>query len=79
MQFYPTEHLLNIFILVRRVPPHFSRQPDAKYEVQRGSNLNITCVAVGSPMPFVKWKEGNNDITPADNVPIGKFICLFYY
>jgi hypothetical protein len=37
-----------------------------------GSSLNITCVAVGSPMPYVKWKKGTVDVTPAETPPIGK-------
>ena len=26
-------------------------------KVKNGGSLNITCVAVGSPMPFVKWRQ----------------------
>lgn len=38
-----------------------------------GDNLNLTCVAVGSPMPFVKWRKGlATDLTPEDQLPIGK-------
>jgi len=40
--------------------------------VNKNADLNITCVAVGSPMPFVKWREGVTDITPENDVPIGK-------
>ena len=58
--------------LVRRVPPHFTIRPEAKYEVKNGASLNITCVAVGSPMPFVKWREGSRDLTPDNELPIGK-------
>ena len=61
---------------VRRVPPHFTIRPELKYEVKNGASLNITCVAVGSPMPFVKWREGVKDLTPDDDVPIGKNILL---
>ena len=57
---------------MRRVPPHFTIRPDAKYEVKNGADINITCVAVGSPMPFVKWREGDRDITPDSELPIGK-------
>ena len=57
---------------VRRVPPHFTIRPEAKYEVKNGASLNITCVAVGSPMPFVKWREGSRDLTPDHELPIGK-------
>ena len=63
---------MTFYCLVRRVPPHFTIQPDAKYEVNKNADLNITCVAVGSPMPFVKWREGVTDITPENDVPIGK-------
>lgn len=38
-----------------------------------GASLNLTCVAVGAPMPFVKWrKEPATDLTPDDNLPVGK-------
>jgi receptor-type tyrosine-protein phosphatase F len=38
-----------------------------------GASLNLSCVAVGSPMPFVKWRKGlTQDITPEDKLPIGK-------
>ena len=43
---------------MRRVIPRFSISPDTKYEVLQGGQLNITCVAVGSPMPNVKWQKG---------------------
>lgn len=38
-----------------------------------GADLNLTCVAVGAPMPFVKWRKGlAQDLTPEDKLPIGK-------
>lgn len=38
-----------------------------------GAGLNLTCVAVGSPMPYVKWRKGlATDITPDDKLPIGR-------
>lgn len=37
-----------------------------------GADLNLTCVAVGAPMPYVKWrKEPAQDLTPEDNLPVG--------
>lgn len=37
-----------------------------------GADLNLTCVAVGSPMPFVKWRKGaTEELTPEDKLPIG--------
>lgn len=57
--------------LVRRVPPRFSIPP-ADSEIMPGGNVNITCVAVGSPMPYVKWMLGAEDLTPEDDMPIGR-------
>lgn len=38
-----------------------------------GADVNLTCVAVGAPMPFVKWRKGPaQDLTPEDKLPIGK-------
>lgn len=37
-----------------------------------GGNVNITCVAVGSPMPYVKWMMGTEDLTPEDDMPVGR-------
>lgn len=69
-----TEHSkpMNLYIKERRVPPTFSRLPEPLNEVRLGSNLSLECVAVGSPMPLVKWKTGADDITPEDQIPIGK-------
>jgi receptor-type tyrosine-protein phosphatase F len=40
-----------------------------------GGNADLTCVAVGSPMPYVKWRKGlDEDITPEDNMPVGKSV-----
>ncbi|CAL4074439.1 unnamed protein product, partial [Meganyctiphanes norvegica] len=50
--------LVSLYVRVRRVPPRFSMAPDPVYEVMPGENLNISCVAVGSPMPYVQWKKG---------------------
>ncbi|XP_035214536.1 tyrosine-protein phosphatase Lar-like [Stegodyphus dumicola] len=61
-----------LYVRVRRVPPYFSIPPDDVYEVMPGSNLNITCVAVGSPMPYVKWKKGLIDLTSEHDIPIGR-------
>lgn len=42
-----------------------------------GASLNLTCVAVGSPMPYVKWrKEPATEMTPDDKLPIGKNVLV---
>lgn len=68
-------HFTMLYVKVRRVPPQFSIPPLPVHEVMLGESLNLTCVAVGSPMPFVKWRKGlATDITPEDQLPIGKNI-----
>lgn len=67
----PASLLLLLSGPVRRVPPRFSIPP-ADSEIMPGGNINITCVAVGSPMPYVKWMLGAEDLTPEDDMPIGR-------
>lgn len=62
-------------VSVRRVPPHFSIPPES-VEVMPGGDVNITCVAVGSPMPYVKWRLGAVELTPEDTIPIGKNVLM---
>uniref|UniRef100_A0AAZ3PG44 protein-tyrosine-phosphatase n=1 Tax=Oncorhynchus tshawytscha TaxID=74940 RepID=A0AAZ3PG44_ONCTS len=56
---------------VRRVPPRFSILP-SNHEIMPSGSINITCVAVGSPMPYVKWMLGSEDLTPEDEMPVGR-------
>ena len=60
---------------VRRVPPHFSTPLD-DIEVMPGGAVNLTCIAVGSPMPYVKWRIGTVELTPQDDIPIGKNVLM---
>ncbi|KAJ8966044.1 hypothetical protein NQ317_015888 [Molorchus minor] len=60
-----------LYVKVRRVPPQFSIPPPPIVDVKLGDDLNLTCVAVGSPMPFVKWRKGiAQEVTPEDKLPI---------
>ncbi|XP_066491388.1 receptor-type tyrosine-protein phosphatase S isoform X3 [Tiliqua scincoides] len=61
----------NLYVRVRRVAPRFSILP-VSHEIMPGGNVNITCVAVGSPMPYVKWMQGPEDLTPEDDMPVGR-------
>lgn len=63
--------LLLLFILVRRVPPRFSIPP-TNQEVMPGGSVNLTCVAVGSPMPYVKWTMGLVELTKEEEMPMGR-------
>uniref|UniRef100_A0A1B6E7X3 protein-tyrosine-phosphatase n=1 Tax=Clastoptera arizonana TaxID=38151 RepID=A0A1B6E7X3_9HEMI len=66
-------HSTMLYVKVRRVPPQFSIPPPKLIEVMLGQDLNLTCVAVGSPMPYVKWRRGHTqDLTPDDKLPIGR-------
>ncbi|XP_059221332.1 tyrosine-protein phosphatase Lar isoform X4 [Stomoxys calcitrans] len=71
-----TEHSKanNLYVKVRRVSPTFSRPPEPINEVMLGSNLNLSCIAVGSPMPHVRWTKGAQDLTPENSIPIGRNI-----
>ncbi|KAF4076291.1 hypothetical protein AMELA_G00212710 [Ameiurus melas] len=61
----------NLYVRVRRVPPRFSIPPSDQ-EVMPGGNTNLTCVAVGAPMPFVKWMTGEVELTKETEMPIGR-------
>ncbi|XP_014472440.1 PREDICTED: tyrosine-protein phosphatase Lar isoform X5 [Dinoponera quadriceps] len=64
---------ITLYVKQRRVSPTFSIPPPPLSEVMLGASLNLTCVAVGAPMPFVKWrKDPATDLTPDDNLPVGK-------
>jgi len=60
---------------VRKVPPHFSVLPE-NVEVMPGGAVNLTCVAVGSPMPSVRWRLGALAMTPEDRAPVGKNVLM---
>ncbi|XP_061098285.1 receptor-type tyrosine-protein phosphatase F isoform X2 [Conger conger] len=61
----------NLYVRVRRVPPRFSIPP-TDHEVMPGGSVNLTCVAVGAPMPYVKWMKGLVELTKEDEMPIGR-------
>ena len=53
------------------VRPSFSIVPESHVEVMPGGSVNLTCAAVGSPMPYVKWRLGAVDLTDETNIPVG--------
>ncbi|XP_045061414.1 protein tyrosine phosphatase receptor type Fa isoform X13 [Coregonus clupeaformis] len=61
----------NLYVRVRRVPPRFSIPP-TNHEVMPGGSVNLTCVAVGAPMPYVKWMMGVVELTKEEEMPIGR-------
>ncbi|KAI1883319.1 hypothetical protein AGOR_G00243970 [Albula goreensis] len=61
----------NLYVRVRRVPPRFSIPP-TNHEVMPGGSINLTCVAVGAPMPYVKWLAGPVELTKEDEMPVGR-------
>ena len=58
-------------MVVRRVPPYFVQQILPIHEVKAGTDLNITCKASGSPLPYVRWRRGPEELTPEDQAPLG--------
>uniref|UniRef100_A0A673JVS0 Receptor-type tyrosine-protein phosphatase F n=1 Tax=Sinocyclocheilus rhinocerous TaxID=307959 RepID=A0A673JVS0_9TELE len=61
----------NLYVRVRRVPPRFSIPP-TNHEVMPGGSVNLTCVAVGAPMPYVKWMAGEVELTKDEEMPVGR-------
>ncbi|XP_056599122.1 receptor-type tyrosine-protein phosphatase S isoform X4 [Triplophysa dalaica] len=61
----------NLYVRVRRVPPRFTIPPSS-HEIMPGGSVNITCVAVGSPMPYVKWILNSEELTPEEEMPVGR-------
>uniref|UniRef100_H3DD53 Receptor-type tyrosine-protein phosphatase F n=1 Tax=Tetraodon nigroviridis TaxID=99883 RepID=H3DD53_TETNG len=61
----------NLYVRVRRVPPRFSIPP-SNHEVMPGGSVNLTCVAVGAPMPYVKWTSGELELTREEEMPVGR-------
>ncbi|XP_041861640.1 receptor-type tyrosine-protein phosphatase F-like isoform X2 [Melanotaenia boesemani] len=61
----------NLYVRVRRVPPRFSIPP-TNHEVMPGGSVNLTCVAVGAPMPHIKWVRGEVELSQTDEMPIGR-------
>lgn len=60
-------------VAVRRVPPQFSIPPPTMEKVKVGENISIACVAIGSPMPYVKWRRGKTtELSPEDKLPVGR-------
>ncbi|XP_060934457.1 protein tyrosine phosphatase receptor type Fa isoform X2 [Limanda limanda] len=61
----------NLYVRVRRVPPRFSIPP-TNHDVMPGGSVNLTCVAVGAPMPYVKWTTSEVELTREEEMPIGR-------
>ncbi|ESO06781.1 hypothetical protein HELRODRAFT_98742 [Helobdella robusta] len=65
----------NLYVKTRRVPPHFTLM-NRTYHVNMGANLNVTCNAVGSPLPKVRWRQGDIDLTPDNKVTGGRSVLV---
>ncbi|XP_062593415.1 receptor-type tyrosine-protein phosphatase F-like [Saccostrea cucullata] len=51
-----------LYVRVRRAPLHFTFLPPKRVEVDPNGSVNLTCVAVGSPMPHVMWRDGATEL-----------------
>ncbi|XP_052128829.1 tyrosine-protein phosphatase Lar isoform X4 [Frankliniella occidentalis] len=66
-----------LYVKERRVPPSFSIKPEPVQEVMLGEDVNLTCVAVGSPMPRVMWVKGTDtESTSEFETLVGKNILF---
>ncbi|PIO73049.1 fibronectin type III domain protein [Teladorsagia circumcincta] len=73
LHLFAVEKNTSNYDIVRRVPPYFSYKLERIYRVGAGGSVNLTCVAVGFPMPRVFWKK-SDDVVLSDPAmaPIGK-------
>jgi len=55
---------------VRSIPPAFTQPPEDQY-VEYGDSANLSCVATGTPEPYVSWHRGDAQLTPEASVPVG--------
>ncbi|VDN19794.1 unnamed protein product [Gongylonema pulchrum] len=63
----------HLYVKVRRVPPYFSYKLERVYKTAPGGALNLTCVAVGYPMPRVFWKKSDDTyLNDPQTAPIGR-------
>lgn len=63
-----------LYVKERRVAPRFTVPPTSVNNVMLGSDLNLTCVATGAPVPGIKWRKGYLDLTSDDDVEYGKSV-----
>ncbi|KAL4236406.1 hypothetical protein ACF0H5_004791 [Mactra antiquata] len=61
-----------LYVKVRRVPPHFEKKLNPEYVIEPNKSIAIHCVASGSPMPVVKWKQGYYDVNPDEDPTHGQ-------
>jgi len=59
--------LLWYVIAVIRRAPHFSFPPE-NVEVMPCGSANLTCVAVDSLMPYVRWCQGSVELTSPESI-----------
>lgn len=70
--------LLHLFLYiscsfsVRKYSPQFTIRPPLVNHVMAGGTLNLTCVAVGSPMPYIRWSRQGEPPGDQTNAPIGR-------
>ena len=54
-------------VQVRRVPPYITEvSPDVTLD--KGESVNLSCRAVGSPMPYVRWMNEDSSVTQSETV-----------
>ena len=66
---------LKLVCTAPRVPPRFSELPE-NVDVTYGGSVNLTCVAIGTPPPYVSWRRGELELTPEHDVPRGKNVLM---
>lgn len=60
-----------MLLAVQEDPPRFIASPSDQ-EVELGGSTRLTCEAVGSPVPYIKWMRGPVDLNKKDEMPQGR-------
>ncbi|ESO01100.1 hypothetical protein HELRODRAFT_82214, partial [Helobdella robusta] len=55
--------VFTIYIKERQTPPYFSFLSKNE-SVTEGSDLNLTCIVMGAPVPTVEWLDGEEQMQP---------------
>ncbi|KAI6216371.1 Protein-tyrosine-phosphatase [Aphelenchoides besseyi] len=63
---------VHLFVKERQIPPYFSVKLPAVHKVPTGGSVNLSCTAVGFPMPKILWQSANSALDNSQIAPIGK-------
>lgn len=61
----------SLYVRVPPAPPEVMVIPD-RAKVRPGGSVNLTCLAGGSPFPWIRWRRGADWLTPEEEAVQGR-------